>query len=144
MASSMEALALARALARARLAPLPSGVSRNWRADWISRPARQVGPHLLHGLLVLHRSPHPPNILRPYSNFSLNCSSTLCSSSACSSVALVSTLDLVPAYQAGVNSVRRCCRHHVRIDIRRSRQVFFRARLSRDGELRLEVECGEG
>ena len=33
-------LALARALANARLVPLPVGVSRNWRADWISRPAR--------------------------------------------------------------------------------------------------------
>jgi hypothetical protein len=35
-----EAVALARALARARLVASLSGVSRNWRADRISRPAR--------------------------------------------------------------------------------------------------------
>ena len=65
IASSMEAVALARALAKARLVSLPAGVSRNWRADLdLPTGARQVGSHLPHCHLVLHAFSYPPNILR--------------------------------------------------------------------------------
>src|SRR5829696_5712551 len=59
-----EAVALARALARARLVASPSGVSRNWRADRISRPARARWPSSAalpsHAPSLLLSSEHPP------------------------------------------------------------------------------------